>query len=323
MLESEIVDVGREVILEESRALMSAANRVGNDFFEAAKMIYATKGKVVATGLGKSGHIARKISATLSSTGTPSCFLHPSEGLHGDLGLISDDDLLLAIAFGGETEEVLSVCDYACRRDIPRVCITGKLMSSLAKVSSLVIDGSVSREACFLNLAPTSSSTVALALGDALAIAVMRLRGFSSVEFANCHPGGALGKKLSRVSDYMRPLEPSSSLGLEDSVPLILEHLMRNNFGISPVLDSAGKVVGAITDGDFRRTLARLGSDLFDLRASQLMSLNPKTTHADVLTVSAVKFMESEQITSLFVIDDSENLVGLIRMHDLLEAKVV
>ena len=319
----DIVASGRKVLRLESEALSEACDKLGQSFYDAVTLMDSVRGKIVVTGLGKSGHIARKVAATLSSTGTPACFLHPAEALHGDLGTITTNDLLLAFAFGGETTEVLSVCDYSSRLGVPIISITGKLASSLAKASNVVLDGGVSSEACPLNLAPTCSSTVALALGDALAVGLMQSRGFGESDFALVHPGGALGRRLSLVHEHMRPIEEVPKVQPHDKMSEILSKVMANNFGISAVMSSEGALVGAITDGDLRRAMVRLEKNVFSLTASEIMSKSPVSLQQDVLASKAVTIMEKQKVTSIFVLDAEKSLVGLLRMHDLLDAKIV
>ncbi len=310
----------------ESKALISASARLGANFVHAAQAILSAEGKVVVTGLGKSGHVGRKVSATLASTGTPSVFLHPAEALHGDLGVMQRKDILIAIAFGGETDEVLSVVRHAKRLSVCVIAITGKTESSLAKLSDFTIDGSVEREVCPHNLAPTASTAVAMALGDAFAMAVMNARGFSPSDFAALHPSGALGRRLMTVSDLMKASGadlPVVSASTE--FHQVLEAVTRKNFGIVPVTSEAGHIMGAISDGDIRRALLTQGSKALSMKAEAIMTKNPRTIHASALAIDAFRRMEEAQITSLFVTEDrSPNiLAGLVRMHDLLAAKIV
>jgi arabinose-5-phosphate isomerase len=275
--------------------------------------------------MGKSGHIGRKIASTLSSTGTSSVFLHPAEALHGDFGTLQPGDCLLAIAFGGETSEVLRVAEFARRSHIPVVAITGRADSSLARLADHVLDGSIAREACPLNLAPTTSTTVALALGDALAVALMRARGFTPHDFARLHPDGSLGRKLSLVKQYMREESTIARITPETSFHDVLEAVTRNNFGIVAVLNPAKQLIGAITDGDLRRAVLKHDAKAMGLKASDLMSGTPKTITPEELAVDAVAIMENHKITSLFVVKSAHDreLRGLLRLHDLLEAKIV
>lgn len=315
------LDIARNVLRLEAEALQGAANSLNKTFLDASEVILNCSGKVIVTGLGKSGHVARKVAATLASTGTPAFFLHPAEGLHGDLGMLSEGDCLIAIAFGGETSETINVASFAKRRNLPVISITGKLDSTLAKISSFVLDGRVLREACPLNLAPTTSTTLAMALGDALAVTVMSLRGFEIHDFAVVHPAGSLGRRLSRVEDHMRQSVPSLQVG--DDFHKVLQIVTSQNFGIAAVL-SGSKLVGAITDGDLRRALIEKQSDVFTCLASDLMSPEPKTIHSNALAIEALQFMEENRIGALFVLsNDSGNLRGIVRMFDLLEGKVV
>ncbi len=317
---------GRRTLEVESNALKAAAVRLGSGFARAVGAMQLTTGKIVVTGLGKSGHVARKISSTLASTGAPSFFLHPAEALHGDLGMLQAQDVLLAIAFGGETEEVLSVARHAKRLGVCVVSITGKLDSSLAKISDHVLDGSVEREVCPHNLAPTASTTVALGLGDALAMALMDSRKFKEEDFARLHPSGALGRRLATVADIMKPiseLQPGVVAGT--SFHKVLEAVTRKNYGIAPVLNNQGQVIGIISDGDIRRALLSQGAKALDLSADVIMSKKPRTINGSSLAIEAFRRMEEAQITSLLVLSDStsEELIGLLRMHDLLAAKIV
>lgn len=326
MLPAKLLQSGRNALDREAEALRDASSKLGQEFSLAAGFMLGTTGKVVVTGLGKSGHVSRKIAATLSSTGTPSFFLHPAEALHGDLGMLQRQDVLLAIAFGGETEEVNAVVRHAKRVGVPIVAITGNMNSSLAKLSDVVLDGSVKREVCPHNLAPTTSTTVALALGDALAVAVMEARGFGADDFARLHPSGALGRRLSTVFDLMKPIGPAlPSIEPHATFHEVLEAVTRKNYGIVPVVDKQGKLVGAISDGDIRRALLSQGPGAIQMNAQQMMTKGPRTIHSASLAIEAFKRMEEAQITSLFVVNEADpvHLEGLLRMHDLLAAKIV
>lgn len=321
-----VLESGRQALEQEALALQETATRLGENFTKSAQVILSASGKVVVTGLGKSGHVARKVSATLASTGTPSFFLHPAEALHGDLGMLQSHDVLLAIAFGGETDEVLSVVRHAKRLGVPVLAITGNLNSSLAQMADRVLDGTVAREICPHNLAPTTSTTVAMALGDALAIAIMNARGFSSTDFAKLHPSGALGRRLSTVQDLMKPAgEALPTVGPEATFHEVLEAVTRKNYGIVPVTDPLGTLIGAISDGDIRRALLSQGAAAITMTAKAMMTRTPRVIVANSLAIEAFKRMEEAQITSLFVVNGSEKdrLVGLVRMHDLLAAKIV
>ncbi|MFY7927407.1 MAG: KpsF/GutQ family sugar-phosphate isomerase [Oligoflexus sp.] len=316
-----ILDWGRQALEDESRSLAETAARLGPSFVAAVELVLASRGKVVVSGLGKSGHVGRKIAATLASTGTSSFFLHPSEALHGDLGMVQGSDVMLLIAFGGETRETLEVARFARRHRIPVIALTGKPHSSLAQSADCVLDGSVTREACPLNLAPTSSTTVAMALGDALAVALMRARGFQEQDFAQFHPDGSLGRQLSLVRDHMRRDLPP--LYEDDSFDRVLEVITAHNYGINAIFDLKNRLLGAITDGDIRRALLGRREQVFTQKASQLMTRNPKTIRPERLALDAVRMMEDFRITSLFVVSEQGEVQGLIRMHDLLAAKIV
>ncbi len=321
MILKDLILRGQEALRDESQALLAAADKLDERFAQAVEMMRASQGKIVVCGLGKSGHVGRKIAATLASTGTAAFFLHPSEALHGDLGMLQVSDVLLVIAFGGETRETLEVAKNAQRRRIPVLALTGKLQSSLAKIADVVIDASVSREACPLNLAPTSSTTVAMALGDALAIALMHARGFQEQDFARFHPDGSLGRQLSLVLDHMRtdlaPLIP------DDSFDQVITVITAQNYGIAGVFDPKEGLIGAITDGDLRRAMQSAREKVFHMTARSLMTQKPKTIGPERLALDAVRVMEDFRITSLFVIDGQNKVLGLIRMHDLLAAKIV
>lgn len=321
----DIIGWGAEVIRAECEALEQSATAVGKSFANAVQLALDCKGRVVLTGLGKSGHIAHKISSTLSSTGTPSIFLHPAEALHGDLGALTEQDCLLAIAFGGETAEVLEVVKYAKRIGVKVIALTGKMESTLAKSADVILNGSVAQEACALNLAPTSSSTVALALGDALAVATMRARGFAADDFARLHPSGSLGRKLSRVSDYMRKGAELPTIHINAGFHDVLNKVTNPNFGICAVLNDKQELAGVITDGDLRRALLKFGGSTLEKSAKDLLHKSPKTILASALIQEAVTNMEDFKITALLVVDPAAkpNVVGLLRMHDLLAAKMI
>ena len=319
------LESGRKTLEWEAKALLDTSKKLGSAFVEAAEAILSAKGKIVVTGLGKSGHVARKISATLASTGTPAFYLHPAEALHGDLGMIQRHDVLLAIAFGGETDEVIAVAKHANRLDVRVVAITGKLDSTLAKISTHVLDGSVEREVCPHNLAPTTSTSVAMALGDALAMAVMTERGFGETDFARLHPSGALGRRLATVQDLMKAGEDLPRVSPLASFNEVLEAVTRKNYGIVPVEDKNGHLLGAISDGDIRRILLSKGASALHLNAESMMTKGPRTIFSSSLAIDAFRRMEAAQITSLFVVspENDQRLSGLVRMHDLLAAKIV
>jgi len=323
------IEHGKEALIAESQALQLAANRIGQDFSDAVDAILKSSGKVVTTGMGKSGHVARKLASTLASTGTSSFFVHPSEGLHGDFGMLQSNDVLIAIAYGGETFEVIEFAKFARRIGVDIVTITGKVGSSLCQLANFSINGSIEREADPLNLAPTTSSTLAMALGDALAVALMTARGFSPQDFANLHPGGKLGKKLSQVS-YLMKTDSLPEVAPEDSLEKVLEVADKFNYGIVAVVENGdhkkGKILGAISDGDLRRAFSSHRANFQTTHAKDIMTTNPRYTHPSTLALDAVRIMnEGSAITQLFVVspDDKRQLVGILRMPDLFAAKIV
>ena len=319
----EVLTWGKEVLHKESTAIREAGSRLGLSFSAAVKMVLSCTGKVVVTALGKSGHVAAKIAATLSSTGTPATFLHASEALHGDFGMINHDDLLLAIAFGGETREVLAVCKFARRFGLKVIGITGKTDSSLADLADEVLDASISQEADTLGLAPTSSTSVSLSLGDALAVALMKARGFKEEHFAQLHPGGSLGKALVRVDELMHKRNAISAVLSDADFHAVLEAVTSPNFGIVAVIDAEGRIEGSVTDGDLRRALLKYGGNALKMHAVELMNPSPKTVAVDLKAIEVIGVMEKHKITSLFVVDQQDKLLGLVRLHDLLAAKIV
>jgi arabinose-5-phosphate isomerase len=323
-----LLDIAKSVLSEEAQALDAASQRLDDRFIDASKALASINGKIVCTGLGKSGHISRKIAATLASTGSPSFFLHPSEALHGDLGMISESDALLAIAYGGETTEVIEVARYAKRLGVPVVVITGKLDSSLASLASHVIDAGVAKEVCPHNLAPTTSSTLCLAIGDALSVVLMDIKGFKPENFAEFHPSGSLGRKMKTVGDLMR--KDLTSIQGDLSFPEILEAMQIRNYGMVAICKSkvaSGQVSGVITDGDLRRSVKTHREGVFNLKAEDIMTENPKAVPEDALAIEAVRIMEKHKNTALLVqaagSSNLSNVVGVLRMHDLVEAKLI
>ena len=316
---------GQEALKIEAAAIIAGADRLGDDFVSAIEGILSCQGKLVVTGLGKSGHIARKVASTLSSTGTSSFFLHPTEALHGDFGMLQPKDWLLAIAYGGETAEVLEVCRFARRIGVSIVAITGKKDSSLAALANYVIDVSCEREADSLNLAPTSSSTLSMAAGDAIAVTLMRARGFSEHDFAALHPGGSLGRRLSLVKDHMKSKESLPLVTENVDFHKVLEIVTARNFGIAGVVNLSGELIGAVSDGDLRRALLKSGAAALSAHAGQLMSKAPKTVTNDTLAIDALTLMNEKQITQLFVVasKDTKTPTGIVRLHDLLAAKIL
>jgi len=313
----------RRVLNVERRALAALGERLDWRFARAIDLLLACRGRVIVTGVGKSGIVCRKIAATLTSTGTPAFFLHAGEGSHGDLGTLMRGDVLLAVSHSGESAEVLSILPVARRLGLPLIAVCGDLDSTLARSADVVLDVSVPEEACPLGLAPTASTTATMALGDALAIALLEERGFSADDFALLHPGGALGRRLLRVEELMHrgsevPLVPESA-ALKDT----LVEITSKRLGVTGVVDGAGDLIGVITDGDLRRGLER-AADLHTLTARDLMTTAPKTIGGGALAAEAVALMERHAITSLFVlVDDTCRPAGVIHLHDLLRAGVV
>lgn len=320
-LMDEIIESGKETIRKESLAVSRLVDRIGRSFEAAVETIFSCKGKVIVTGIGKSGIIAKKVAATFSSTGTPAFFLHPAEGIHGDVGLVGEDDVALAISKSGETDEVNHLIPVFKRLGVLVIAIVGNLDSRLARSADIIIDVSVDSEACPNGLAPTCSTTSALAMGDALAVALLSLRDFKPEDFARLHPGGKLGKRLARVEDMMLtgtyvPMVRRDSLMKE----AILE--MTAKRGITSVVEDDGRLAGVITDGDLRRLLEKT-SDIFSLRCDEVMTKNPKTIDKDSLAAKGVKMMEDHGITALLVVNDEKRPIGVMHLHDLMRAGVV
>jgi arabinose-5-phosphate isomerase len=314
----------RQVILQEAEAVRSLADRIGDDFERAVDLMFRCQGRVVVTGMGKSGQISRKIAATLTSTGTPALYIHPSEGLHGDLGMLAKTDLLLAVSNSGETDDILRMLPTVEVLQVPIVAIVGRMDSTIARRANVALDASVEREACPMDLAPTTSTTAALALGDALAMALLELRDFRVEDFALYHPGGTLGKKLlTTVASLMHsgdalPLVKETVL-MSDAIFVITE----KGLGITGVVDAKGRLVGAITDGDLRRSLER-DDGMLNLKAKEVMTRNPKHVLATDLAVQALSVMEDHSITSLFVMEkeNMERPIGLVHIHDILKTGI-
>jgi arabinose-5-phosphate isomerase len=317
------LDRARRVLDVEVAALRALRDRLGDAFEHAIGVLLACRGKIVVTGVGKSGIVCRKIAATLASTGTPAFFLHAGEGSHGDVGTLVRGDVLLAVSNSGETEEVLRVLPVARRLGIPLVAIVGKLQSTLGRDADVTLDVSVPEEACPLGLAPTASTTATMALGDALAIALLEERGFSVEDFALLHPAGALGRRLLRVEELMHKGDGVPVVAAGVALKDVLVEITSKRLGVTGVVDEAGALLGVVTDGDLRRGLERT-SDIRALTARDLMSASPKTIAAGALAAEAVAVMERHAITSLFILaDGSRRPAGVIHLHDLLRAGVV
>ncbi|MES2509079.1 MAG: KpsF/GutQ family sugar-phosphate isomerase [Pseudomonadota bacterium] len=315
--------LARKTFEIEAAAVLGLASRVGPEFAEAVNIMLACRGRVVVMGMGKSGHIGRKIAATLASTGTPAMFVHPAEASHGDLGMVTDADVVLAISNSGESAELTSILPVLSRQGVPLVAITGGAQSSLARQARVTLDSSVEQEACPLNLAPTASTTAQLALGDALAVALLDARGFKEEDFARSHPGGALGRKLlTHVSDVMRSGDQVPRVALDTSFSDLMREMSSKGLGASAVVDENQRVLGIFTDGDLRR-LVEKGVDLRTARAGEVMHANPRTLRADALAVDAVELMEQHSITSVLIVDNAGALCGALNTNDLMRAKVI
>jgi arabinose-5-phosphate isomerase len=319
----EILALASNVLDIEARAVDSLRARLDDSFLAACRLCLDTPGRIVVAGMGKSGHISSKIAATLASTGTPSFFVHPGEASHGDLGMITDQDVLLAISYSGETDEILTILPLVKRMGAKLIAMSGKPNSTLAKAADVHLDVSVSEEACPLNLAPTASTTATLAMGDALAVALLKLRGFTAEDFAMSHPSGSLGKRLLlRVADVMQSGDAIPVVTAD--VPLAdgLMQMTEKGLGMTAIVDSENRIAGIFTDGDLRRALDD-GVDVRSTRMDEIMHTNCKTIAADVLAVEAVVLMEDNKITSLLVADEELRLVGALNIHDLFRAGIM
>ncbi|MGZ5182295.1 MAG: KpsF/GutQ family sugar-phosphate isomerase [Ramlibacter sp.] len=307
----------------EAAAVLGLKSRTGEAFGRAVQAILAVRGRVVVMGMGKSGHIGRKVAATLASTGTPAMFVHPAEASHGDLGMIKAVDLVLAISNSGEVDEVTSLLPVIKRSGVRLIAMTGNAQSTLARHADIVLDSGVEREACPLQLAPTASTTAQLALGDALAVALLDARGFRSEDFARSHPGGALGRKLlTHLSDVMRTGNAVPRVGPEATFMELMREMSRTGFGAAAIADAGGRLLGIFTDGDLRRLIER-GADLRGLSAAAVMHADPLTIREDVLAVEAAELMDQRGLTRLLVVDGAGRLCGAVNSNDLMRAKVI
>jgi len=317
------LELARKVLAIEADAITGLISRLDERFLDAVGLILACRGRVVVSGVGKSGHIARKIASTLASTGTPAFFVHAAEAAHGDLGMITRDDVMLALSNSGQSEELLTIIPMIKRRGAKLIALTGNTDSALAGEADVHLDARVAQEACPLNLAPTASTTAALALGDALAIALLDARGFDEKDFARAHPGGALGRKLlTHVSDVMRTGNDVPRVSDISSFSDALVEISRKGMGMTAILDSGGKLVGIFTDGDLRRTLERK-PDVRPLKINEVMTRNPRTITPHKLAAEAVELMERHKINQLLVATETGELIGALNMHDLFRAKVI
>jgi arabinose-5-phosphate isomerase len=315
---------GRRVFEIEAQALSAVAARIDGDFSAACRLILASQGRVVCTGMGKSGHVARKIAATLASTGTPAFYVHPGEAGHGDLGMITDVDVVLALSYSGESDEVLMLLPVLKRQGNRLIAMTGRANSSLAREADVHLDVSVPAEACPLALAPTSSTTASLAMGDALAVALLDARGFTADDFARSHPAGSLGRRLLlHIADIMHSGDDVPRVRADASISEALVEMSRKRLGMTAVVDDADRLLGLYTDGDLRRTLDDNRVDLRSTRIVEVMTRSPKTIGSDAMAVEAAQLMEAHKISGLLVLDKAGRVVGALNIHDLLRARVV
>lgn len=324
-----VFEAGRAIVLAqealgiEAAAVIAVQQRIGSAFAQAVERMLLLSGRVVVMGMGKSGHIGRKIAATLASTGTPALFVHPAEASHGDLGMITAADLVLAVSNSGESQELTAILPVFKRLGVPLVAMTGRADSTLARYADVFLDCAVDKEACPLNLTPTASTTVQLALGDALAVALLDARGFKAEDFARSHPGGALGRKLlTHVSDVMRSGPAVPRVGPDASFSALMREMSAKGLGATAVVNADGQVLGIFTDGDLRRLVER-GQDLRTLSAADVMHPQPCTIAQDALAVEAAELMELRRITSVLVLDEHGLLCGALNSNDLMRAKVI
>jgi arabinose-5-phosphate isomerase len=315
--------LARRVLEIEADAVRALIGRIDGSFLKALRLVLACKGRVVVSGIGKSGHIARKIASTMASTGTPAFFVHAAEAGHGDLGMIRPEDIFVCISNSGESSELLAIVPLVKRQGAKLIAITGEAGSTLAREADVHLDAGVAQEACPLNLAPTASTTATLALGDALAVALLDARGFSEADFARSHPGGSLGRRLlTRVYDVMRRDADIPTVPIEATLSTAVLEISRKRMGMTAVVDTAGRIAGIFTDGDLRRTVEKV-TDLKSARIADLMSKVPRTIGPQALAVEAVELMERHMINQLLVAGEDGVLVGALDMHDLFRAKVV
>ncbi len=332
-ISSNVKHIGENVVRIEADALWALADRIAGPMAEAfqraVERLYSCTGRVVVTGMGKSGIIARKIAATLNATGTPALFLHPAEAVHGDLGMIVPGDVVLALSASGETEEILRLLATLKRFEIPLLSMTcdsiysgTNSISTLARAADVALDCSVKKEACALGLSPTASTTTMLALGDALAVSLAEKRGFREDDFARLHPGGKLGKRLARVESLMHTDDAIPRVMPSTRMPDVIYEMSRKGLGITTVVEGE-RAVGVISDGDLRRLLERRGKDVLDLTAAECMTRDPKTIRADEFALKALNIMEQRKITSLVVVDSDHRLCGIVHLHDLWETEMM
>jgi arabinose-5-phosphate isomerase len=319
-----LIESGRRVLSVEIQALEAVQDRIGAEFAEACRLLLQCKGRVICTGMGKSGHIATKIAATLASTGTPAFFVHPGEASHGDLGMITDADVVLALSNSGETEELLTIVPVLKRQGNVLISMTGKPGSSLANAADVHLDVTVPEEACPLGLAPTSSTTAALVMGDALAVSLLEARGFTAEDFARSHPAGSLGRRLLlHISDIMHAGSEVPRVGIHATASEALVEMSRKRLGMTAIVDADDRLLGVFTDGDLRRALDDAEVDLRSTSVEKFMAHSPKTISQHALAIEAAHLMEQYKINALVVVDEEKHVVGALNIHDLLRARVV
>jgi arabinose-5-phosphate isomerase len=321
--DARLLQLAHDTLDIEANALLGLQKKLSSSFVQAVRAVLKVRGRVVIMGMGKSGHVGRKIAATLASTGTPAMFVHPAEASHGDLGMVKEIDLVLAISNSGESDELAAILPVLKRQGVPLVAMTGGAQSTLAQHADIVLDSSVDKEACPLNLAPTASTTAQMALGDALAVALLDARGFKAEDFARSHPGGSLGRRLlTHVADVMRKDDAVPRVLLTDTFSALMREMSDKGLGASAIVNDQGQVLGIFTDGDLRRLIEK-GVDMRNLSAQEVMKANPRTLRVDALAAEAAEMMETYRITSLLVVDAQGMLCGAINSNDLMRAKVI
>ena len=324
MTQSTVTDLelARKVLRTEAAAILELVDRLDGDFERAVQLLFECGGRVVVTGMGKSGIICRKIAATLSSTGTPAFFLHPAEAIHGDLGAIRDDDVVVALSHSGETEELLRLLEAIRRLGARLIAISGNPASTLAKAADVALNCGITEEACPLNLVPTASTTAALALGDALAMTLLVRKGFREEDFASLHPGGKLGRRLMRVEHVMHAGEAAPVVGTTAAMRDVIHEMSSKRLGMTCIVDSEGCLVGVFTDGDLRRQMTK-SPDVLGLTAGDVMTSNPITIDRQLLAVEALKIMETHKVTSVVVVDSRRRVHGVVHLHDLWRTQMI
>ena len=321
--DARLLQLAHDTLDIEANALLGLQKKLSSSFVQAVRAVLKVRGRVVIMGMGKSGHVGRKIAATLASTGTPAMFVHPAEASHGDLGMVKEIDLVLAISNSGESDELAAILPVLKRQGVPLVAMTGGAQSTLARHADIVLDSSVDKEACPLNLAPTASTTAQMALGDALAVALLDARGFKAEDFARSHPGGSLGRRLlTHVADVMRKDDAVPRVLPTDTFSALMREMSDKGLGASAIVNEQGKVLGIFTDGDLRRLIDR-GDDIRTLTAADVMHKAPKRIQPHALAAEAAALMEANRITSVLVVNESGQLVGALNSHDLMKAKVI